>query len=149
IVLYTSSFSVVRAVGQACRQMRSLFQGYRVPFEERDMALSKDIQEELSERAPGVQPPVVFFNGDLLGDASTVERMHETGKLAALLAPVPRTELGQHGVCGECGDRRFVPCTWCGGDKRSMTAHFGDMVALRCTACNENGLMRCSACASD
>lgn len=54
------------------------------------------------------------------------------------------------GVCAVCDGKRFYPCTWCGGNKKSMCANMGEQaVKLRCTCCNENGLMRCTACLSE
>lgn len=50
--------------------------------------------------------------------------MNESGKLADLLAKVPKIPQGGS-ECGQCGGHGFYPCTWCGGDKTSVSTRFG------------------------
>ncbi|XP_015685173.1 glutaredoxin domain-containing cysteine-rich protein 1-like [Protobothrops mucrosquamatus] len=52
--------------------------------------------------------------------------------------------------CLSCGGFGFLPCFTCHGSKMSMFRNcFTDSFkALRCTACNENGLQRCKNCMS-
>ena len=46
-------------------------------------------------------------------------------------------------------------CDWCGGDKKSIDMTYGETTktslraALKCTACNENGLCPCPDCVID
>ena len=44
--------------------------------------------------------------------------------------------------CCKCGGYRFVLCTWCNGSKKI----FNSFTNLKCTTCNEDGLIRCDAC---
>ena len=51
--------------------------------------------------------------------------------------------------CETCGGNGFLVCSWCGGDKKSMALRYGNsrtVAALKCTACNENGLTACPDC---
>ena len=56
------------------------------------------------------------------------------------------------GDCDYCGSQGFILCTECGGDKKSVHLQYGESARkglshqLKCTACNENGLMVCRAC---
>ena len=62
-------------------------------------------------------------------------------------APCPqRSAVGPS--CAHCGGYRYVPCRHCHGGKRSLhRAHCAtEFCALRCSVCDENGLLRCSAC---
>lgn len=51
--------------------------------------------------------------------------------------------------CPSCGGFGFLPCSVCHGSKMSVFRNcFTDAFkALKCTACNENGLQRCKNCA--
>lgn len=51
-------------------------------------------------------------------------------------------------TCQTCGGFAFVPCPMCHGSKMSVFRNcFTDSFkALKCTACNENGLQPCSSC---
>lgn len=51
--------------------------------------------------------------------------------------------------CLSCGGFGFLPCSACHGSKMSVFRNcFTDSFkALKCTACNENGLQRCRSCA--
>uniref|UniRef100_A0A8D0H7S4 Glutaredoxin and cysteine rich domain containing 2 n=1 Tax=Sphenodon punctatus TaxID=8508 RepID=A0A8D0H7S4_SPHPU len=54
------------------------------------------------------------------------------------------------GSCSQCKGSGSAPCSLCHGSKFSMLANrFKESYrALRCPACNENGLQRCQICAS-
>lgn len=49
-------------------------------------------------------------------------------------------------VCAACGNFRFVPCRHCHGSGR--THSHADAPLDKCAFCNENGLTRCSSCAT-
>ena len=57
--------------------------------------------------------------------------------------------------CETCGGNGFLVCDWCGGDKKSIDMTYGETTktslraALKCTACNENGLCPCPDCVAD
>ena len=99
-------------------------------------------------------------------DYKTVHELNENGVLTRLFADMPvnyirkleevspqfllqRIKVNESGECGQCGGRGFITCTWCSGSKKSISNRFGRaVVSLKCTCCNENGLMRCTACLS-
>lgn len=149
IVVYTTSVSTVKSTYQACQDMRKILQRARVAFEERDIFLDASFNKELVARLPDAVVPYVFFNGQPLGDYEVVHKLNENDVLRSLFADMPKIKDLDTGECGQCGSRGFITCTWCGGGKKSISNRFGrSIVSLKCTACNENGLMRCTACLS-
>ncbi|KAL9852268.1 glutaredoxin domain-containing cysteine-rich protein 1 isoform 2-T2 [Geothlypis trichas] len=129
IVIYTTSLRVVRTTFERCELVRKIFQNHRVKFEEKNIALNSDYGKELDERFRSVcevpSLPVVFIDGHYLG---RVQHPQE---------------------CLSCGGFGFLPCSACHGSKMSVLRNcFTDSFkALKCTACNENGLQRCRSCA--
>lgn len=71
IVIYTTSFRVVRTTFERCELVRKIFQNHRVKFMERNIALDGEYGKELEERCRRVgEPPslpVVFIDGHYLG----------------------------------------------------------------------------------
>lgn len=71
IVIYTTSFRVVRTTFERCELVRKIFQNHRMKFVERNIALDCDYGKELEERCKRVgEPPslpVVFIDGHYLG----------------------------------------------------------------------------------
>src|SRR6218665_3824809 len=51
--------------------------------------------------------------------------------------------------CCKCGGYCYVPCPSCRGSKKSSRRNTfaEDFCALRCTNCDDNGLVRCDICA--
>ena len=49
-----------------------------------------------------------------------------------------------HDDCMLCGSRRFIVCSECKGSRRGNQKRFGKF--LKCSVCNENGLMPCPSC---
>ncbi|KAJ8382550.1 hypothetical protein SKAU_G00033280 [Synaphobranchus kaupii] len=129
IVIYTTSFRVVRTTFERCELVRKIFQNHRVKFVEKNIALNNEYGKDVEERCRKVgEPPslpVVFIDGHYLGKVQ-----HPHG-------------------CPMCGGFAFVPCPVCHGSKMSVFRNcFTDTFkALRCTACNENGLQPCRSCA--
>ncbi|KAL7976426.1 hypothetical protein Chor_015490 [Crotalus horridus] len=80
--------------------------------------------------------------------AEKILSMNESGKLQDLLTKIERVQHPHE--CLSCGGFGFLPCVMCHGSKMSMFRNcFTDSFkALRCTACNENGLQRCKNCMS-
>ncbi|XP_042668653.1 glutaredoxin domain-containing cysteine-rich protein 1 [Centrocercus urophasianus] len=150
IVIYTTSLRVVRTTFERCELVRKIFQNHRVKFEEKNIALNSDYGKELDERcrrvceAPSL--PVVFIDGHYLGGAEKIMLMNETGELQDLLTKIERVHPHE---CLSCGGFGFLPCSVCHGSKMSVFRNcFTDSFkALKCTACNENGLQRCRSCA--
>ena len=59
----------------------------------------------------------------------------------------------QSGECTACGGEGFIICHDCGGDKKALRLRYGKATSstqvhhdLKCTQCNENGLLPCPVC---
>ncbi|XP_037315539.1 glutaredoxin domain-containing cysteine-rich protein 1 [Pungitius pungitius] len=150
IVIYTTSFRVVRTTFERCQLVRKIFQNHRVRFVEKNIALDSEYGKELEERCNRVgEPPslpVVFIDGHYLGGAEKILSMNESGELQDLLTKIERVQQPQ--TCQTCGGYAFVPCPMCHGSKMSVFRNcFTDSFkALKCTSCNENGLQPCVSC---
>uniref|UniRef100_A0A8C9QXH1 Glutaredoxin and cysteine rich domain containing 1 n=1 Tax=Scleropages formosus TaxID=113540 RepID=A0A8C9QXH1_SCLFO len=147
IVIYTTGFRVVRTTFERCQLVRKIFQNHRVRFLEKNVALNSDFGRELEERCRrvGESPslPVVFIDGHFLGGAEKILGMNESGELQDLLIKIEKVQHPH--TCPTCGDFAFIPCPMCHGSKMSVFRNcFTDSFkALKCTACNENGLQPC------
>lgn len=151
IVIYTTSVTGILATKSNCNEMRAIFQRLRVPFEERNIYMDKNLATELEQRRPGSELPQAFFNGEHLGGFDEVFKLNETGGLKKLTRKMKKIEVNITGDCKTCGGEGFLLCTWCGGNKRkSMAIEYKvptrQTAFLKCTACNENGLMMCPDC---
>ncbi|XP_029021156.1 glutaredoxin domain-containing cysteine-rich protein 1 [Betta splendens] len=150
IVIYTTSFRVVRTTFERCELVRKIFQNHRVKFVEKNIALDCEYGKELEERCKRVgEPPslpVVFVDGHYLGGAEKILGMNESGELQDLLTRIERVQHPQ--TCQTCGGFAFIPCPMCHGSKMSVFRNcFTDSFkALKCTSCNENGLQPCVSC---
>ncbi|KAM9356845.1 glutaredoxin domain-containing cysteine-rich protein 1 [Symphorus nematophorus] len=150
IVIYTTSFRVVRTTFERCELVRKIFQNHRVKFVEKNIALDCEYGKELEERCKRVgEPPslpVVFIDGHYLGGAEKILGMNESGELQDLLTKIERVQQPQ--TCQTCGGFAFIPCPMCHGSKMSVFRNcFTDSFkALKCTSCNENGLQQCVSC---
>lgn len=71
IVIYTTSFRVVRTTFERCELVRKIFQNHRMKFVEKNIALDSELGKELEQRCRRVgEPPslpVVFIDGHYLG----------------------------------------------------------------------------------
>ncbi|XP_056658552.1 glutaredoxin domain-containing cysteine-rich protein 1 [Monodelphis domestica] len=152
IVIYTTCLRVVRTTFERCELVRKIFQNHRVKFEEKNIALNGEYGKELDERCRRVSEapslPVVFIDGHYLGGAEKILSMNESGELQDLLTKIERVQHPHE--CPSCGGFGFLPCSVCHGSKMSVFRNcFTDSFkALKCTACNENGLQRCRSCIS-
>eukprot|EP00042_Codosiga_hollandica_P037358 m.292939 g.292939 ORF g.292939 m.292939 type:complete len:79 (+) comp55118_c0_seq32:1651-1887(+) len=73
--------------------------------------------------------------------------MNDSGQLRKLLSV--GFEKAESKPCSTCGSARYINCTWCQGSKKSIqTAFQSDFkrATLKCTVCNENGLIPCPTC---
>ncbi|XP_038056958.1 glutaredoxin domain-containing cysteine-rich protein 1-like [Patiria miniata] len=150
IIMYTTSMRIVRQTFEDCQFVRKLFQNHRVKYEERDLFMNSQHQQELGDRLEGEAQeatlPIVFIDGELVGDIEKLEELNETGQLRKILERfeknIPTSD------CSECGGFRYMPCQVCSGSKRSLHRNnFTDQFqALRCSNCDENGLQRCMLC---
>ncbi|XP_061895699.1 uncharacterized protein grxcr1a isoform X1 [Entelurus aequoreus] len=150
IVIYTTSFRVVRTTFERCELVRKIFQNHMLKFVEKNIALDGEYGKELDERCKRVgEPPslpVVFIDGHYLGGAEKILDMNESGELQDLLTKIERVQHPQ--TCQICGGFAFIPCPTCHGSKMSVFRNcFTDSFkALKCTSCNENGLRPCGSC---
>ncbi|OWM68731.1 uncharacterized protein At5g39865-like [Punica granatum] len=148
IVVYYTSLRVVRPTFEACRAVQSILRGFRVRIDERDLSMDPGFLGELQRlleagaAGEGSRPtlPRVFIGGRYIGGAEEIRQLHEMGELKKLVEGLPAAEAG---VCEVCGGNRFVLCTECNGSHKLYTEKSG---FKSCTACNENGLLRCSSC---
>ena len=61
---------IVRQTFEDCQFVRKLFQNHRVRFEERDLFMNSQHQQELIDRLEDTQQvtlPIVFIDGELVG----------------------------------------------------------------------------------
>ncbi|XP_060936281.1 glutaredoxin domain-containing cysteine-rich protein 1 [Limanda limanda] len=150
IVIYTTSFRVVRTTFERCELVRKIFQNHRVRFVEKNIALNSEYGKDLEERCKRVgEPPslpVVFIDGHYLGGAEKILGMNESGEFQDLMIKIERVQHPQ--TCQSCGGFAFIPCPTCHGSKMSIFRNcFTDSFkALKCTSCNENGLQPCESC---
>ncbi|KAI9557543.1 hypothetical protein GHT06_017371 [Daphnia sinensis] len=150
VVVYTTSMGVVRQTYQRCLQVQRILGTLLINYEERDVSMNRQVQQELKERMNRnrIVIPQVFVEGQLLGDADAIEKLNETGDLRQILRRYKR--VGPETICDSCGGYRYLPCSVCSGSKKSIHRnHFtAEFAALKCITCNEAGLIRCVACSS-
>ncbi|KAK2720138.1 hypothetical protein QYM36_004145, partial [Artemia franciscana] len=87
LVLYITSMGIIRETFTQCLKVRRILKTLLVKFEERDVYLSIEHQEEVKRRLGGdkVAVPQLFLDGRHLGNAETVDRLNETGELRRIL----------------------------------------------------------------
>ncbi|PRQ49723.1 putative thioredoxin-like protein [Rosa chinensis] len=144
IVVYSTSLRGIRKTYEDCCAVRMIFRGLRVAVDERDISMDSQYKKELQNAVRGKAPvrlPQVFVRGNYIGGAEEVKQLNELGELALLLKGFPSASAFG---CDGCGDVRFVPCTTCNGSQKLFDENKGEL--RRCPHCNENGLIRCSAC---
>jgi len=148
-VVYVTSIGIVRETKARCTAIRNIFRNMLIRYDERDVFMSREHLQELTHRLggrPGALPQI-FLHGQHLGDASTVERLNESGTLRKLLKPLQDPVLVSS-TCSKCGGFAMLPCPICSGSKKSGHANLFNRTPLRCTNCDESGLVRCDLCAA-
>lgn len=143
IVLYTTSMRGIRKTFEDCTSIRFLLESFRVEYHERDVAMHLEYREELW-RVMGqrVVPPRLFIRGRYIGGADEVIGLHERGMLRKLLQGIPLTP--NNSACTGCAGVKFVLCFNCNGSRKIIAPDDGP--AIRCSECNENGLVKCPIC---
>ncbi|CAH9077278.1 unnamed protein product [Cuscuta epithymum] len=156
VVIYTTTLRGVRKTFEACNAVRSVIEGAGVSICDRDISMDKRFKEELRGLMKGKDsseliPPRVFVRGRYIGGADVVLRIAEEGGLGDLLQGLPKLRVGY--VCEGCGGARFLPCFTCNGSckmvmmvREDMEEKHGKTVVVRCSDCNENGLVLCPIC---
>ena len=170
-VLYFTSLRGVRATYEDCCLARAILKGYGVRLDERDVSMHRGFRDELNgllgvtgggalarcwaPAAPAL--PSLFVDGELVGNAEELKRLHEAGELAARLAGCESAAAASDaGACEACGDVRFVLCKTCSGsckvyvydegEQDDASGEDGGGGFRRCPDCNENGIVRCPSC---
>nr|XP_043630603.1 uncharacterized protein At3g28850-like [Erigeron canadensis] len=157
VVIYTTSLRGVRKTFEACNAVRAVLEGFGVFYCERDISMDRGFRDELWELMKGkdkleLVPPRVFVKGRYIGGSDEVLRIVEDGYLGHLLEGLPKSKAGY--VCDVCGGARFLPCIGCNGSCKKMYTvkdgidgeQCGKTVTVKCSDCNENGLVRCPVC---
>uniref|UniRef100_F6HC84 Glutaredoxin domain-containing protein n=1 Tax=Vitis vinifera TaxID=29760 RepID=F6HC84_VITVI len=144
VVVYFTSLRVVRKTFEDCSTVRSILRGFRVKVDERDLSMDAGFLDELKGilGRKKLSLPRVFIGGRYVGGAEEIRQLHETGELKKLLGGFPVAA----GVCDECGGYRFMLCENCDGSRKVYSEKTGFRI---CTACNENGLIRCPSCSRE
>ncbi|KAM7522043.1 hypothetical protein LguiA_011945 [Lonicera macranthoides] len=145
VVLYLTSLRVVRSTFDDCRTVQSILNGFRVPIDERDLAMDSSFLGELKKilghpEKTKLTLPRVFIGGRYIGGVEEVRQLHETGELKKMLKGLPAAAPGK---CEGCGGQHFILCDECRGSHKCYTEKSG---FRSCTKCNENGLIRCPSC---
>ncbi|GAB6021493.1 hypothetical protein CHUAL_004099 [Chamberlinius hualienensis] len=116
-----------------------------------DVLGKEETGEKVNGDLNGVLVPQVFVEGRHLGGGSVVENLNECGRLKEILKRYMSPTANQ--VCASCGNYRLLICQLCKGSKTSPRKHsfspnnwFARKMYLKCTACDENGLVRCNDC---
>jgi len=150
-VVFVTSLGVVRETRTRCSSVRKILRNLCVRVSERDVLMSRehylDLRDRLgiSDLSTQIDLPQVFLNGQLLGDAALMERINESGELRKLVKPL-QDPVGVQNVCGKCGGFGMFPCPSCDGSKKSGWRSTHNTIILRCTHCDEGGLVRCDQC---
>ncbi|OMP02819.1 Glutaredoxin [Corchorus olitorius] len=156
VVIYTTTLRGIRKTFEDCNAVRSAIESYGIAICERDISMDRGFREELreimKEKDKESTPPRVFIKGRYIGGAEEVIRIVDEGWFGDLLHGLPKKRAG--GVCDGCGDVKFLPCFRCNGSckiavvvKEEEGEEEGRRpVVVRCTECNENGLVHCPIC---
>ncbi|XP_063384666.1 glutaredoxin domain-containing cysteine-rich protein CG31559-like [Cydia fagiglandana] len=148
VVIYTTTMGIVRSTYQRCNLVKKILRNLLIKYEERDVFMSTEYQDEIRDRMKSdqIRIPQLFVDGQYVGDADTVEKLNESGELRKMLKPYKSPDACN--TCQMCGGFRLLPCRICNGSKKSLHRnHFtAEFVALKCMNCDEVGLVRCEVC---
>ncbi|GAA0172795.1 oxidoreductase [Lithospermum erythrorhizon] len=150
VVIYTTTLRGVRKTFEDCNVVRSAIEGFGVSIFERDIWMDRGFRDELRELLKCKEnsemiPPRVFIKGKYIGGVEEVVWIFEDGELGELLQGLPRLKAGY--VCEGCGGARFLPCFSCNGSCKMVDDGVrGRTMVVRCSNCNENGLVQCPIC---
>ncbi|ESQ38480.1 hypothetical protein EUTSA_v10028781mg [Eutrema salsugineum] len=156
VVIYTTSLRGVRRTFEACNAVRAAVESFGVVVCERDVSMDRGFREELAslmakrvkKDEEAALPPRVFVKGRYIGGAEEVLRLVEEGLFGELIRGLPRkkTHGDGDGACDGCGGLFFLPCFRCNGSCKVVKGWRSEAVVVRCTECNENGLVPCPIC---
>ncbi|XP_024377368.1 uncharacterized protein [Physcomitrium patens] len=142
IVLYTTTLRGIRKTFEDCNNARFILESFNVEIDERDVSIHAEFRQELKKLAGKlVSVPQTFIKGRYIGGVDTLIRLHEDGTLASFVDGMPSQKSREE--CDGCGGIRFVPCSNCSGSTKVVNEA---NEVVRCSECNENGLIRCPIC---
>lgn len=142
LVLYTTTLRGIRKTFEDCNTVRGILQSFGLSIDERDVSMHLEFLNELRELMARVASvPRMFIKGRYIGGIEEVTKLYQDGKLNELVEGLPKEVNG--GNCDGCGGVRFVPCLECSGSCKVRNE--GNKV-VRCSDCNENGLIQCPIC---
>ncbi|XP_022738430.1 uncharacterized protein At5g39865 [Durio zibethinus] len=153
VVIYTTTLRGIRKTFEDCNAVRSAIESYGLVICERDISMDRGFKEELRELMKGqdkesnqITPPRVFIKGRYIGGAEELMTIVDEGWFGDLIKGLPKKRAGE--VCDGCGDVKFLPCFQCNGSCKMAVVvnEEGRTVVVRCTECNENGLVHCPIC---
>ncbi|CAI9773976.1 unnamed protein product [Fraxinus pennsylvanica] len=143
VILYTTGLRGIRKTFNDCHRIRTLLENLRISFYERDISLHSEYRDELWKiLGEKVLPPRLFIKGRYIGGAAEVLVLHEQGKLKSLLEGIPIDK--SEGPCDGCAGIRFIVCFSCNGSRKIVPEGNGQV--MKCSECNENGLIICPFC---
>ncbi|KAH7282699.1 hypothetical protein KP509_35G044200 [Ceratopteris richardii] len=144
VVLYFTSLRGVRKTYENCHTLRHILQGLGIQVDERDVWMHAKFREELTELLDSkkLQVPRLFIKGRYIGGVDEVCQLHEDGFLTRLIRDMPSYGSFRK-PCEGCANMRFIPCITCHGSCKLMD---GLDQMIRCSECNENGLILCPLC---
>lgn len=69
VVLYSTSLGIVRETYAKCANVKQILRTLLVKFEERDVFMSNEYQQEIKDRmqSPMIQVPQLYVDGQLIG----------------------------------------------------------------------------------
>lgn len=145
IVIYFTSLRVIRSTFDDCKTVRSILRSFRVSIDERDVSMDAGFMEELKtilgiREKTKLSLPRVFIGGRYIGGAEEIRQLHEAGELKKYVEGLIPADFS---TCEVCGGHRFILCDECNGSHKYYSEKGGFRT---CTACNENGLIRCPSC---
>jgi len=153
-LLFVTSMSAVKSTADACRQAAALLDTLAIQFEIRDVFVNHQYANQL-RRLVGIEGksalpllPQLYANAKLIGGLDVLRQLNEDSRLVQELHDF-RLGIKQmvcERECDECAGHRFVMCAHCHGSRRGRNTGFGQ---LKCSHCNENGLMPCMLCNAD
>ncbi|GFP84409.1 uncharacterized protein at5g39865 [Phtheirospermum japonicum] len=157
VVVYTTTLRGVRKTFEDCNAVRSAIQGLGVFVCERDISMDRGFRDELRELlsckgSEELIPPRLFVKGRYLGGVEEVMAIVEEGVIGKLFLGLPKSRGGY--VCEGCGGVGFLPCFTCHGSCKAVKEELDvgtekgkkSAVVVRCSECNENGLVLCPIC---
>lgn len=143
VVVYTTTLRGIRKTFEDCNVVRSIVESHMIQVLERDVSMHSVFKEELRGLmgTKEVRVPMVFVKGRLIGGADEVVKLEEEGKLGVVFDGIPRAIAGG---CEGCGGVRFMMCMECNGSCKVLNEN--SKKTMRCSECNENGLIQCPVC---